>query len=251
MNAPGAIELIAAEIADFNASVATAESRRPGNGRRTIGPLGTMDDYILRIRNLESLLSYFRPTSESEAAILASQLCERSAIFREDSAAPEGLNPVFAEIDRIAAALATWHGGVAKPPQRNDSSLISVLARELSQAWQAVTEADMRLRTVAKGTTDHDAAEKAHSEATSFVGALEHGIAAARVTSALDAEIVTILLYAETQSMDEARARLLSLGLAAYTAATNSDVAGALRERYGPHCSQTPAEGPAPAAIVH
>lgn len=235
MQNPSTIALIAAEISHMKTTINEAEAGGAAKGRAAIGPLGTVDDYVARQRALEELLSFYRPQSASDAAILAAQLCQRADIMRNDYAAPAGFDDAAAEVDRLAAALAGWHGAPPVDAAASESAgLIAALVADLGKAWALMEAADAASRGELPDAPDRARAQENLLRASEMIHALELGIAAARVRTDDDAKTAATLLYAEAEAPYEGRARMLALGLAAYFGDAGAADIEALRKRYGP-----------------
>lgn len=229
------IALIAAEISHMKFTTKQAEVGGAAKGRVAVGPLGTVDDYIARQRALEELLSRYRPKSSADSAILAAQLSERAAIIRDDYASPAGCDEAFGEVDRLAAALAAWHGA---PPAADDASdgtgLIGALVKDLAKAWELLEASDTAARENLPAIIDRSRLAANVTKASETIHAIETGIAAARVRTDDDARTAATLLYAETEATCQGRGRMLALGLAAFFGQAGAAEIQALRARYGP-----------------
>ena len=236
------IALIAAEIAHMKSIVNDAEASGAANGLAVIGPLGTCDDYVARHRDLEELLSYNRPQSSSDAAVLAAHLSERAAIVRHDLAAPAGFDDAAAEIDRIATALEGWLGAPEHLPTVETGLLIPALALDLEKAWQLADAAAAALRDRWSGS-DLQRVQEAAMRAQLTVHVIESGIAAARVASAEGAAIAARLLEAMADTADD-RAGMLAVSLAAYTGAADAPAAESIRRRYSRRAAVVPVSTP-------
>jgi hypothetical protein len=229
------IALIAAEIAHMKSTIDEAEACAAAKGRDAIGPLGNVDDYVARQRDLEELLSFYRPQSAADAAILASLVCERAAIVRHDYAAAAGFDRAAAEIDRLAAALAGWHGAPPADAAASESAgLVASLAADLGKAWALMDAADNAARGELPAAIDRARVQANLLRASEMIHAIESGIAAARVRTDYDAKAAATLLYAEADATVEGRARMLALGLAAYFGDAGAAEIEELSKRYGP-----------------
>jgi hypothetical protein len=235
MQTASTIALIAAEISHMRRTIDEAEAGGAAKGRAAIGPLGTIDDYIARQRALQVCLSYHRPQSAGDAAIVAAHLLERADIVRNDYASPAGFDDAAAEVDRLAAGLAGWHG----TPQIDDAAsngpgLIASLAADLEKAWNFLDALDAAARSEVAAGAERARFQANLLRASETIHAIETGIAAARIRTDDDAKTAATLLFAETEATCDGRGRMLSLGLAAYFGDSGAASVESLRKRYGP-----------------
>jgi hypothetical protein len=230
MQNPSTIALIAAEISHMKSTIREAEAVGGAKGRAAIGPLGSIDDYIARQRDLEELLSYYRPQTSTDAAILVAHLLERAAIIHNDYAAPAGWDCAAAEVDRLATALAGWHGAPETSPTVDAGLLIPALAHDLEKAWDLADSAGAALRDKWSGP-DLQRIKDAAMRAQIMAHVIESGIAAARVVSGEGAALAGGLLAAMADAGDD-RAAMLATSLAAYSGAAGVPAAESIRRRY-------------------
>jgi hypothetical protein len=251
MQTPSTIALLAAEISHMRNTVDDAEASGAAKGRAAIGPLGAVDDYIARQRTLEELLSFYRPQSAADAAVLAAHLSQRTAIVRYDYAAPAGIDDAAAELDRLAAALADWHNAQAVTAVNCEGTgLIAALAVDLEKACALLEAADATSQCEMLAN-DRSRIAGNISKACATIHAIESGIAAARLRSEDDAKTAATLLYAESEATIPGRGRMLALSLAAYYGEAGEAACETIRRRYGPRPSLPAVAAEAEARAVH